>query len=221
MLTGIELYTPDRAYELTFSRTGKQFLVDSSKRIVWAARFITPESHSKVHLIHLIRDPRGWYASERRRREAGRDELIGEWVAENLRIRDFLKSSGAPSTTVFYDELANSPMSEFQRLCSQIGCPFEPGALRYWEKAHHGFAANGAGSPLLRSLPNIAELPNFISGDDPFYATNGQKSFVDQRWKEQLSEADAFAIGEGPRVAALLKLYDRVVTPDSLQLTGV
>lgn len=221
VLTSIELHTPDLAYELIFSRTGKQFLVDSSKRIVWADRFIRPGSRLKVHLIHLIRDPRGWYASERRRRESSRDGLIGEWVAENLRIGDFLKSSGAPSTTVFYDELANSPMSEFQRLCSQIGCSFEPGALRYWEKAHHGFAANGASSPLLRSLPNISELPNFITGDDAFYATNDQKSFVDQRWKEQLSEADALAIGEDARVAALLKLYDRVVTPGSLQLTRV
>lgn len=102
MLTGIELHAPERAYELTFYRTGKQFLVDSSKRIIWADRFIASRSRLKVHLIHLIRDSRGWYASER-------------------------------------------------------------------------------------------------------------------RWRE----ADVLAIDEDPRVAALLKLYDRVVTPDSLQLTGV
>jgi hypothetical protein len=216
VLAGIEQYAPDRAYELAFSRTRKQILVDTSKTIVWAKQFIAPDSRFRAHLIHLIRDPRGWYASERRRRQASQDGMIGEWLAENLRIREFLRSSSVPSTTVFYDELASSPTSGFEKLCTEIGCPFGPSALRYWERAHHGFAANGASSSLLGSLPNISELRNFITGDDVFYATNDRKSFVDQRWKEQLSEADTLAISEDSRVEAFLKLYDRVLTPGTL-----
>ena len=199
---GIQEYAPERAYELAFSRTRKQVLVDSSKRTVWTEQFIAPDARFKAHLIHLIRDPRGWYASERRRRESNRNGMIGEWVDENLRIGKFVQSTNVPSTTVFYDELASSPTSGFQQVCGEIGCLFEPSALRYWEKAHHGFAANGASSPLLRSLPNISELRNFVTGDDAFYAINDRKSFVDQRWKEQLSEADALAISGDSRLAA-------------------
>lgn len=212
VLAGIEQYRPERAYELVFSRTRKQVLIDNSKRIAWAEQFIATGCRFKVHLIHLIRDPRGWYASERRRHQNSREAMIDDWVAENLRVRSFLQSSRVPSTTVFYDELANSPTVGFHRLCSEIGCPFEPSSLRYWEKAHHGFGANGASSPLLRSLPNISELRHFITGDDAFYAANYQRLFVDQRWKEQLSDADALAIREHSRVEAFLKLYDRVLT---------
>jgi hypothetical protein len=88
--------------------------------------------------------------------------------------------------------------------------------LRYWEKVHHGFAANGASSLLLSSAPNISESNYFVTGDDPFYTTNNRKSFVDERWKNRLSDADALAIREDSRVAAFLNLYDRVLTSDTL-----
>lgn len=216
VLAGIEQYSADRAYELALSRIQKQVLIDSSKRTFWAERFIAPDSHFKVHLIHLIRDPRGWYASEHRRRTGDRVEMIGEWVRENLHIRNFLQLNNVPSTTVFYEDLARSPVYAFQQLCDDIGCSFEPSALRYWEKAHHGFAANGASSSLLSCAPNISRLGNFVTGDDPFYSHNDRKLFVDTRWKSLLSEADALAITEDSRVGAFLNLYDCVLTADAL-----
>jgi len=216
ILAGIEQYPADRAFELAFTRTGKRFLIDSSKRTTWAERFLAPDARFKVQLIHLIRDPRGWYASEQRRRPESGVEITGEWVSENLHIRNFLQLSNVPSVTVFYEDLASSPGPAFQQLCGDIGCLFEPSALRYWEKAHHGFAANGASSPLLRATPKLSESNSFVTGDDPYYETNYRKSFVDQRWKERLSETDALAIREDSRVAAFLKLYDRVLTDKTL-----
>jgi len=216
VLAGIEQYPADRAYELAFTRTRKRFLIDSSKRTTWAEQFIAPDSHFKVQLIHLIRDPRGWYASEDRRRPESGIQMVGEWVRENLHIRNFVQLSNVPSVTVFYEDLASSPAPAVQQLCSEIGCKFEASALRYWEKPHHGFAANGASSPLLSSTPKFSESINFFTGDNRFYETNYRKSFVDQRWKERLSEADALAIGEDPRIAAFLNLYDRVLTANAL-----
>ncbi len=216
VLAGIEQYPADRAYELAFTRTRKRFLIDSSKRTTWAEQFLAPDSHFKVQLIHLIRDPRGWYASEDRRRQKSGIQMVGEWIRENLHIRTFVELSNVPSVTVFYEDLASAPVPAFHQLCSDIGCPFEPSALRYWEKPHHGFAANGASSPLLSSTPQFSESINFFTGDNRFYETNYRKSFVDQRWKERLSEADALAIREDPRVAAFLNLYDRVLTADAL-----
>jgi hypothetical protein len=216
VLAGVGQYPASQAFEIALSRTGRQVLIDSSKRTAWAEGFLAPNSHFKAHLIHLIRDPRGWYASEHKRRPGSRSEMIGEWVRENLHIRDFLQLNDVPSTTVFYEDLAGSPMSAFQQLCDDIGCSFEPAALRYWENAHHGFAANGASSPLLSTAPNISKLSHYVSGDDSFYESNGRKSFVDRRWREQLSEADALAIAEDSQVAAFLNLYDRVLTSETL-----
>jgi hypothetical protein len=217
ILSGIERCPPDRGYELVFSRTGKEILVDTSKQQTWAEQFLTPKSHFKTYLIHLIRDPRGWYASERRRHPASVNEMIGEWVTENLAIAGFLQASKAQSSTVFYDELALSPEPGFSQLCNELGCPFDPSALRYWERPHHAFAANGASSPVLRSLPYISRLPNFITGDDAFYAAYNRESFIDLRWKQQLGEQDELAIRSSPGVARFLERYSRKLAFDGLQ----
>ena len=216
VLAGVEQYPANRAYDIAFARTQKRTIIDSSKRIAWAEQFVAPNPIFRPFLVHLIRDPRGWYASEQKRRPGARTQMIEGWLEENLAIRNFIQLSKIPATTVFYEDLALSPESAFQKLCYEIGCSFEVSALRYWEKAHHGFAANGATSPLLTFSPEALSLPHFLSGDDEFYATKNQTSFVDLRWKEQLSETDALAIGEDHRVAAFLNVYDRVLIADNL-----
>jgi hypothetical protein len=153
--------------------------------------------------------------------DKGRDAMINDWLGENIEIRRFLQASGAESSTAFYDELASSPLPCLDQLCSEIGCSFNPSALRYWERSHHAFAANGASSPVLRSLPHISQLPNFATGDDPFYEANYRRSFVDCRWKEQLTQTDAGVIQGDPRIADFLALYGRVLTPSRVeQLRG-
>jgi hypothetical protein len=215
-LAGLEHYPTHRAYELAFSRIQTQFLVDTSKRTSWAEQFIAPCSYFNAHLIHLIRDPRGWYASEQRRRPGNPSEMIQEWTRENLYIRNFLQLSNVPSTTVFYEDLAGSPNFAFEQLCADMGCSFERSALRYWEKPHHGFAANGASRSVLSAAPYASKLSSFITGDDLFYTSNDRKSFLDQRWKTSLNEADVLAIQEDFRVSAFLNLYGRVLTTDGL-----
>ncbi len=216
VLTDIERYPADQAFDIVFSRTRKNILIDNSKRTDWAERFIAPDSRFQVRFIHLIRDPRGWYASEQKRHPQARGEMIEKWLQQNLQIRNFLELSNIRSTTVFYEELAASPLSGFAQLCDSLYCTFEPSALRYWEKPHHGFAANGASSPLLNAAPHVSQVRGFATNDDQFYAANGRKSFVDQRWKHELSEEDALAITEDPRVAAFLNLYDRALTSGTL-----
>jgi|HubBroStandDraft_6_1064221.scaffolds.fasta_scaffold40775_2 hypothetical protein len=216
VLDGVEKYPEREAMETAFSRIGKPFLVDSSKRKKWAELFVIPNSRYEVRLIHLIRDPRGFVTSWRRR---GRDDLrrlAAEWLDENLRLREFLQAGAAKSTTVFYEDLAESPLTNFAELCSFIGFPFEPAALRYWEKAHHGFAANGASSPLLYKAPHSSALEYFVTGDDSYYRERGQTTFVDQRWKHQLSPSEGLAIVEHPALADFLKLYDRALSPGGL-----
>jgi hypothetical protein len=136
--------------------------------------------------------------------------LLAEWTRENLAIRQFMASSRVNFTTAFYDELAGSPERAFADLCNKLGCQFDKQALRYWEKVHHGFAANGATSPLFASARNKCEF--IVTCDDPFYETNGRCSFVDQRWREQLLVTEKQAIREDSDAVSFLNLYDRVLT---------
>src|SRR5262245_4644926 len=75
VLNDIQRFAPERAHELVCVRAKKQFIIDSSKRLGWAQKLMA-KIGLKPYLIHLVRDPRGWYASQRRRRHEGREELI-------------------------------------------------------------------------------------------------------------------------------------------------
>src|SRR5690242_13841588 len=97
-------------------------------------------------------------------------------------IAEFIRRSGVPFTTIFYDEIATNPKA-FDRLFRFLGLSPQRSALNYWTKEHHGFAANGASSLLLRSLPQ----PRFTTGDDAFYSSIGPGNFYDQRWIQGLS----------------------------------
>jgi hypothetical protein len=217
VLAGAEGWPAQRAFEFAFSRIPQQFLIDISKRVEWACGFLAPDSPFGIRLIHLIRDPRGWVASQRRRQpSAPLPGLLKEWLDENVRIRDFLELN-APFKTVFYEELAAEPHSEFTNLCEFIGFPFEQGSLKYWERVHHGYAANGATSLFLPSQLGGSRLTHFVTGDDSYYETQGRTSFVDVRWKQELSEAEILSITEDPEVAALLSHYDRLLSPHGLQ----
>ena len=216
VLHGFEEEPAASAFDFAFSRTGKSLLVDNSKRPEWAKNFITTDGSYGLRLIHLIRDPRGWYASERRRKEASLSELLADWVEENRNLRDFLEQSGVPGKTVFYDELAASPTPGFTDLCSFLGRPFEPRSLKYWEKPHHGFAANGASSLFLKGAPQASRLTTFVTGDDAYYAKQGHGLFTDERWKQQLNADDLRSIKMNNNVTQLLALYGRTLAPEGL-----
>lgn len=209
VLGDIQGQPASRAFEIALAQTRAQVLVDASKRIAWAERFLAPDRHFNPVLIHLIRDPRGWYASEKKRRPETGSQLIDQWIAENLEIRDFLQLNNVPATTVFYDEIAARAPQGFAELCVTLGISFAESALQYWLKPHHGFAANGASSPVLSGAPKAIDW--MITGDDKFYREHANQSFVDDRWKTQLSEADELAIRDHPRIAAFLNLYDRLL----------
>jgi hypothetical protein len=195
------------AFEHAFERTGAATLVDSSKDIAWARRFA--EKGYDVRFVHVMRDPRGWYASEHRRSAVPLSELMAWWVDDSRRIAAFLRETGMPQVTAFYDELAAAPEPAFRALFRALGMPFAPRALRYWERPQHGFAANGASSMLLSGRSNSAGFDQFVTGDDAYYARRYRTQFTDERWRELLSADDVRAIEAAPGVAAVLRSHGR------------
>jgi hypothetical protein len=211
ILGDVDRFSPEEAVSVVLNRTSTRMIVDTSKRIDWAERLLpAPDLRYDAFLIHLIRDPRGWYASTQRRRSGSRQILCEDWLRENLAIRNFIELENVPSARVFYDEMAAAPEHSFSELCREVGLGFEPASLRYWTKPHHAFAANGASSPVLGSAPR--KLDWMITGDDAFYEEKSRQLFVDSRWREDLSEEDILAITEDPRISGFLQLYGRVLT---------
>jgi len=225
VLGGIESIPRDQAFPFAFVRTGARNLVDASKSVEWAGTQVEAQKHNsrdgreipyQIRAVHLIRDPRGWYASERRRTRLPLDQLMRKWVADNERIAAFLSSSGMDSVTAFYEDLAGDPETTFRDLCGALHLQFRAHALRYWEQPHHGYATNGASASLLAGLPSVSAIqPYFITGDDQFYSSKRRKSFVDQRWMSALTASECERICNAPGVHSLLDRYDRSIWNES------
>lgn len=211
VLDGIEEIPEPDAFKFAFARVGKKVLVDSSKDVDWAGSFAN--SGFDVKVIHVLRDPRGYFFSERRRLAVEFwPTLIDGWVEENTRIFESVRRFGIPFMPVFYDNLAKDP-SLFSDIFRFLGLKPETSALSYWTKEHHGFAANGASSLLLRQFSERA----YTTGDDSFYSSVGQRNFYDQRWIEGLSPEEKANIETNPAVIKLLAENGASMVEDGLR----
>ncbi|MGA3066396.1 MAG: hypothetical protein ABSF29_06060 [Tepidisphaeraceae bacterium] len=204
ILSGIRQIPRDRAFDFAFDRLGRSILIDSSKRLDWAAHFVNDPRY-QVRIVHLLRDPRGWFASERRRTPFSASAAARRWVRTNCQISEFIASRRLDATSVFYDDLAVDPEQHFSPLCDFLGFRHEPAALEYWSTDHHGPGGNG---PAL-NVTGESNSANITTGDDAFYLAAFRRSFYDTRWLAQLSPRDRDAIERSPMIQRLLTRYRR------------
>lgn len=193
-LHGYEKIAPSDAYAFASERLGRSVLIDSSKRLDWCRQFIN-RTDIDARLIHLVRNPCGYVDSAGRRQpELSADQLLEQWEDKNREIEAFIATSGGEHLIASYDDLADDADAHFPRLCRFIGFEWEPQAITYWLREHHGLAGNGASSLYLRNRQNVT----FKTGDDAYYADlAGRRTAADRRWLERLSpefQARAFSI---------------------------
>jgi hypothetical protein len=214
VLHGVENVPERDAFDFAFGRLQKNVLVDASKDLDWISSFCRQQQTFNVKAVHLIRDPRGFYFSQRRRiPEATWPSLMSRWVQQNCEIDDFLKQHNITSTTAFYDDLASRPLEAFPSLFEALGLEPESPTVNYWERDHHAYSANGASYRLLRENP----VSFFITGDDRFYAAQEDGSFHDQRWQSGLGQAEKQTIERNVDIAGLLSRHGRRMEAEGLQ----
>jgi hypothetical protein len=216
-LHGIELAPPESAYDFVLDRLNADTIIDTTKKIDWVSKYANSRRGYDVKFLHLMRDPRGWYESRKRRSAQPLDIQLAEWCGYNSQIWKFIRSTGMPSATLFYDETAAHPTAELPKLCAFLGSSFEPDALAYWQKPHHAFAANGASNSVLRGLPRAEEMQFFVTGDDRYYEEHRKQSFVDERWKERLSDEEKQAIAANPEIRGLMAAYGRTLSEAGIE----
>jgi hypothetical protein len=219
VLHGAELLPDIDAFRFAARRTGASVLVDNSKTTSWAAKFInSPELDCRF--VHVLKDPRGWIASMKRRHEITLDDALAEWRRQNASFANFARLAGPKATTVCYDLLALRAKPSWKRLFRFCGLPFEEQALRYWETEHHGFAANGASDALVKT---VAGQPpsHFQTGDDVFYERNSQQEFYDDRWRESLTKQEQENIQNDQHVQKLLARLGYRLTRAGIRPSGL
>lgn len=206
ILHGYESVSIESAHNFAFDRFQKSVLVDSSKRLDWLAKFVGKADY-QIKAIHLLRDPRAWYCSEKRR-FAEMDPRSGmeQWIATNQEISTSLKNLQLPFVTAFYDELCLNPHEYFaSTLSDYLEMPFEPAALEYWNKEHHGLGGNGAA---LNNLKKYSDAQVLTAGNR-FYEQNLGKHFYDSRWHNELPAEDRISIESNKAVEDYLYQFSR------------
>lgn len=142
---------------------GVDTLVDNSKRVEWARRFVA-NTDFEAHFVHLIRDPRAlvrrWgltYDDTRKQRRQRirvirsrphwmlpalfndqEDVYCRKWLISNQRISHFLADCGQSANVVTYHDLARHTSSVLGGLMPRLGLAFDPLQLNFGEVAHHG-----------------------------------------------------------------------------------
>lgn len=222
LLHGIERVPVQQAFTWAFERTGKHLLIDNSKVTHWTAEFTCDATIYDIRLIHLIRDPRGWFASQRRRRpEVCCSDVMHVWRDTNVKIFDFAKTVGTPYRTVFYDDIASNPIANFRKLYQFCGLKFEQESLRYWNFTHHGFAANGATSTFLTHHVGREKVSHFLTGDDEFYERHNKQLFYDDRWRRELTAEEIHGISNDPDIKDVLRTFGKEMTSSGITSAGL
>lgn len=183
--------TPRDIYHSLFERTGKNVLIDNSKRLKWMTQHLDDDSLNKKY-IHVVRDPRGVMLSRTTR---GRTTKLSHWPKQNRRFHEALAVPGRDSRLVLYNDLATRREQTLQDLTRWLGLEYEADQLEYWRVEHHGPGRNGATAAFLQD-PGTA--------DPAFYKEKARALFHDLRWRDQLDREIQDAIAQSGAVQLLL-----------------
>jgi hypothetical protein len=214
LFRGVRPETIHRVYDLAFSNCPPEteLLVDNSKYVRWARRFV---GRPGMKYVHLIRDPRAlvrrwWYLpgitlnkrirlryrTARRFPRYALGALFGplpalsKWLGLNEGITDFLRRYSLDHRVLTYRDMALNPERVVRGLQDWLGHPFEPPQLEYWNHQLHG-----------------TQKPEY---------EGKQEQFFDTRWKADLpQEIQARIVGD-PRVHRYLGTLGIRVVEDGL-----
>ena len=193
VLNGLGSIPISNAYGFALERyhqKGITTIVDCSKQLSWLKKIIDKGGGAQgedlpIKVIHLVREPRGWLASQQRRNPGLNIQAeLKEWKDHFFQTRLFLKQKKINFISTTYDQLCLTPKKAFKRLARFTGLPFNIKQLEYWNREHHGLGGNGAAMNNLHNTPFAKQR----TADDKFYKGNLHKNFYDLRW---ISSTDA------------------------------
>lgn len=159
--------------------TNRDIVVDSSKSLP-RLKLLYRSGLINLGVIHLVRDGRGQFYSQIRKRPPPADRsrrlprrsklrmLLNWWLINHLIRRAIHRMRGVPSITVRYEDLARQPEQELRRICERFGLEFESAMSR----------------------PSTVDIHN-ISGNQWRFERKEQVPIrVDEKWRRKLTRID-------------------------------
>jgi hypothetical protein len=193
----------ENVYQRFFDWSGKDVLIDSSKRAHWIAQQLQPRRNWKTFsplLIYLTRDGRAVVNSKLRKYpEKGIELEAREWKARVESMNDFFaRYPEGGRVKISYENLANNPESTARTICDFLHLDFEPEMLRFWKHDHHTTFGNAGTRSLIArfraqsaerqaATPASSVLANLRSRHGTHYDDVGLAIRLDLRWKRELT----------------------------------
>lgn len=202
-ITGVPL---QEAYSMPlrrFASQGVDTLIDNSKQLDWLQELLASGACDSlsVRVIHLIRDPRGWICScIGRNPQYEVANALSDWNKAVLDQQARLEALGLPVLRVLYDAACLDSERILEGLSAFIGIRYAVGSLRYWERAHHAMAGNGAAM-------NVLPGAKGVTWDRDYYLDRLGKVFYDDRWRRRLDPAQARLVVDDPETARLMRAF--------------
>ena len=181
---------------------GKNILIVNNSR-----KFLQAQADPRIEsrFIHLVRDGRAVAASSLRKGTQPNMWRAARRWAHNVRrsLRLMRRLRPEPTYTLNYEKMVAEPQSQLRQLCQLVGIEPDESMLRYWEHDHHFLGGNrGTLLAMLKKQDHGAELPtpppSSATGREAnleFYKRADPASFVDERWRQELSKADLRVFG--------------------------
>jgi hypothetical protein len=196
------IYSP---YHLLSKWSGKNILVDSSKKPSWYKRQLQSRHGAggiTPYLIFITRDGRAVVNSYLRKYpERGIETITKTWLQQVNGMNNFYEQfEPSRRMKVKYEELASRPETVAGKLCEFLGIPYEKAMLTYWVHDHHLVAGNAGTNSLIWKYREMfsAEPDEDRGGIDPkemekyfdktYYDQVGMGIRLDERWRQELGD---------------------------------
>jgi len=209
-------------YDTLFSRAEDiDVVVDHSKKISWAERYLDQRDRYDIKFIHLVRDPRSlvrrWDLQFKEKSKLvqrwklirkSKDMLLHapfcddttlytyKWLCQNRLISRFFVKNNLQSCVLTYRDLVMDTENQLRRLNDFIGIEYEPQEATYWTTQQHG---SGKISDILHN----------------------EGIQLDVRWQDYLSPQQKQLVVENRLVTEYLDKLNITFQDDGLRYNGV
>lgn len=192
-------------YKLLIKWSGKNILIDSSKRTESIKRQLRLSYRwigIQPYLIYMVRDGRAVVSSYKRKySDQDLSQITSQWKHKTFEMNRFYENfSPKRRMVVRYEELATHPEAVVKSFCQFLELDYEPEMLQYWAHEHHHLYGNGGTRALIyrfreQQQQSSPEMHERVERAKQHYVYDYYDQIdigikLDERWRTEMSEDD-------------------------------
>ena len=116
-------------------------------------------------------------------------DSVRKWAAQESRTVAYIQQlDPATFMSVRYEALASQAAATALEVCTFLNIGFESKMVDYWQADHHPLGGNAGSKTAIRLHQDIPITTD--RADIQMYIEKGSQIFLDERWRDELTERD-------------------------------